>query len=481
MTESLMAVLTAQAAALPNRAAVMHRDRVLSFSKLRELAEEISNLLEEIPSGGLVHIQAEDSNWCTYSCAYFGVAAARRVPVVSRELPEHINAAGLSVRYTGFGYVFDVAVRRVDSYSGYFQPRSYPLDVVFTSGTTGVPTPYLFSHEHFLGGRRVVSPKYELRAMHAGIPFTTSTGAHGIALRHLLSGVCSICADKASTVDAFIEELERLDPFEMSITPFELKRLVSQGGIRVYPRLRTIRVYAGPLQDDLREAASRYFPNARFTSIYGLTEAGAASMLRRANGQQFAVSEGTEGRVWLREGSAWADVGQIGEILVKQQNGGLAPIPLFVDTKEYVPEGWVRTGDLGSIDERGDITLLGRAKDLVVIGSTRVSAGVLEERISKRHPHIGAVTAFNIHDTLAIAIEGESIPDAVAVEIIRSAGANRGFILLGSRAEETDLGKPRRAALASSAISVVTNDEPTHVIRDGHVHVTFYRSADLSR
>ena len=75
----------------------------------------------------------------------------------------------------------------------------------------------------------------------------------------------------------------------------------------------------------------------------------------------------------------------------------------YFDNKEKSLEtfrdGWVHTGDLGSMDEDGYLVLRGRKKDMIVTGGQNVHAAEVEEIILK-HPGVAECAVFGLPDDL---------------------------------------------------------------------------------
>src|SRR5260221_9786292 len=75
-----------------------------------------------------------------------------------------------------------------------------------------------------------------------------------------------------------------------------------------------------------------------------------------------------------------------GEILVKGPNVFQGYYKNEAATRETIVNGWLHTGDLGSIDEDGLITITGRKKDIIITaGGKNITPGHLENEI-KQHP-----------------------------------------------------------------------------------------------
>ncbi|MFJ8587441.1 AMP-dependent synthetase/ligase [Streptomyces sp. NPDC093595] len=113
---------------------------------------------------------------------------------------------------------------------------------------------------------------------------------------------------------------------------------------------------------------------------YGLTETSAAATVT----PPLAPRPGTVGQPVPGTSIRIADDG---EVLVR---GGIVFRSYWNDpvaTDEVLRDGWFATGDLGSLDEDGYLTITGRKKDILVTsGGKNVSPAVLEDRLRSRPP-----------------------------------------------------------------------------------------------
>jgi long-chain acyl-CoA synthetase len=60
-------------------------------------------------------------------------------------------------------------------------------------------------------------------------------------------------------------------------------------------------------------------------------------------------------------------------------------------------DGWLRTGDVGRLDEDGFLTLSDRSKDVIISGGTNIYPREVEEALLT-HPHVREVSAIGIPD-----------------------------------------------------------------------------------
>lgn len=93
--------------------------------------------------------------------------------------------------------------------------------------------------------------------------------------------------------------------------------------------------------------------------------------------------------------------GQTGEILVRSRSvmlgywDGTGP-----DRSAITPDGWLRTGDAGRLDEDGYLYITGRLKDMYISGGSNVYAAEVE-RVLTDHPDIAEAAVIGVPDAAA--------------------------------------------------------------------------------
>ena len=135
----------------------------------------------------------------------------------------------------------------------------------------------------------------------------------------------------------------------------------------------------------------------------------------------------------------------VGQVLARGPNVMLGYAGDEEATSAVLSEGWLRTGDLGKIDRKGQLTLVGRAKDVVVASSgENVYPDDVEARIGKV-PHVAELTVLGVPDARG----GErlacvAIPEADA-EVTRAVRHERARVALDAALR--DLPNVQRPAL----------------------------------
>ncbi|MGW6414536.1 class I adenylate-forming enzyme family protein [Streptomyces sp. NPDC055055] len=92
--------------------------------------------------------------------------------------------------------------------------------------------------------------------------------------------------------------------------------------------------------------------------------------------------------------------GQIGEIVSR---GPMTPLCYVaspeLDARYRTPDGWVRTGDLGYLDDHGILHVVGRLKDVVIRGGANISPAEVEHELAA-HPSLRDVVCVGVPDPL---------------------------------------------------------------------------------
>ncbi|MCF2705787.1 long-chain fatty acid--CoA ligase [Arcanobacterium haemolyticum] len=159
----------------------------------------------------------------------------------------------------------------------------------------------------------------------------------------------------------------------------------------VYQQLRSIcggnLKYAISGGAPLGERLGHFFRGAGITVLegYGLTETSAPTAVNVPG----AIRIGSVGRAYP---GCRVSTDDDGEILVKGDHVFVGYHNNEEATKEtFTPDGWYRSGDLGTIDEEGYVWVTGRKKELIVTaGGKNVAPAVLEDRL-RGHPIISQV------------------------------------------------------------------------------------------
>ena len=221
----------------------------------------------------------------------------------------------------------------------------------------------------------------------------------------LMTGLVNVI-DEAFDPEKTTEYLARQDvTLAGSGTFFHLAYLKAQRAdpdAKLFPSVRAYPGGGAPKPPQLHYDLKRELGGAGIVSGYGLTEAPIVSMAGVDDTDE--VLANTEGRatpgVQLRavtlEGKE-AGVGEEGEIRAKGPQLMRGYVDAALDADAFDEEGWFRTGDLGTLDADGNVTITGRLKDIIIRKGENISAKALED-VLFQHPKVADAAVVGLPD-----------------------------------------------------------------------------------
>jgi fatty-acyl-CoA synthase len=297
---------------------------------------------------------------------------------------------------------------RVNELKAELQPDD-PINIQFTSGTTGAPKGATLTHFNILNnGRNVAAaqgftdkdrlcapvPLYHCFGMVMGNLGCVTHGSTIVYPAEAFEPASVLRAVQAERCTAlygvptmFVAELEHpeFDTFDLS-------------------SLRTGVMAGAPCPIEVMKKVVARMHMRDVTICYGMTETSPVSFQSRAD-DPMEVRVSTVGRIHphvevkiVDENGRTVGVGQRGELLTR----GYSVMRGYWDdeakTAEAIDEGrWMHTGDLATLNADGTCNIVGRVKDMVIRGGENVYPREVEEYLY-RHPRIQDVSVFGVPD-----------------------------------------------------------------------------------
>lgn len=297
--------------------------------------------------------------------------------------------------------------------------------IFYTSGTTGRPKGAFGSHRNICGNPVSVGYSAARAALRDGrtleelaapkppavslacVPLFHGTGCHSVLLGTFFGGGTLVLMHKWDPAVA-VDLIERERITGMTGVPTMVLQLLAQPGIdqRDLCSLTTVGTGGASAPQGLVPRAKQVLPGSDVGNGYGLTETSSmttgirgADYLQRPHsvGQPVAICE-----VRCVDLATGDDVptGEIGELWIRGANVVHGYWNRPEATAAAITDGWLHTGDLARIDEEGFVSIVDRAKDMLIRGGENVYCAEVETVIHD-HPEVDDCAVIGVpHDTL---------------------------------------------------------------------------------
>lgn len=282
-----------------------------------------------------------------------------------------------------------------------------PADLLFTSGTTGVPKGVMQTHRRTL---RVASDWVEMTGLRGGDRYLmVNPYFHMFGLK---AGILACIVAGATMLPQQVFDVERVlarvADERITVLPGAptIYQAILDHPTRDRYDLSSLRVAVTGAADIPVELIRRVLDELPFPTVitgYGLTEAGTATATDLGDDATAIATTvgrprpGFEVRI-VDAAGAEVPAGDAGEILVR---GPSAMSEYFADpgatADAIVDGGWLHTGDLGAIDEAGRLRIVGRVKDMFIVGGFNAYPAEIENLLCG-HPAVRQAAVIGVPD-----------------------------------------------------------------------------------
>jgi len=479
--------LTSQTAARPEAVALIFRECQWTYT---ELSAEVDVIAQKLAAIGIISgdkVAALLPNCAEYvflihALAQLGVAL---VPLNIRLTPSEID---WQIAHTGCRWLVcspetqDKAskldrqnlaiISTADFDEDAIAPQIQPFDVsalqaiVFTSGTTGQPKGAMLTYSnHFWSA---MASAYRIGTLPDDrwlccLPLY-HVGGLSIILRCCLYGTTVVLQD-GFDLGEIHQTLHAQNVTLISLVPTMLHRMLD-GGMKFPPSLRLILLGGAASSPDLVERCQKL--SIPVSPTYGLSEA--CSQVATILPRDAFRKPGSVGKPLLfssvrvvDENGSEQPPGAYGEVVVSGPTVMSGYYGNPEATAKTIRDGELYTGDIGYLDEDGDLWLVQRRSDLIVTGGENVYPAEVEQ-VLEQHPAVAAACVVGIEhpewgQQVAAAVvlrEGANLPesDLLAFSRERLAGYKQPrLIRFVSALPQTASGKVKRRAVRDLLVS----------------------------
>jgi acyl-CoA synthetase (AMP-forming)/AMP-acid ligase II len=463
------------------RLALVFNEHRWTYRELNEAAARLANGLRSLGVGRGDRVALLGRNSVEWVVAYFAAAKAGAILVPasywykSAELAHVLRDSGAGVlittadhadvardaraELTRLGIVWIGGAATSDRDTTYAQLIAHaspeepavevhetdPHVILYTSGTTGAPKGAVLSHRaHVLHAATWAA---ETRAERDDVylctyPLFHTGGTDCGILPPLYVGACVVVLPWPDA-DAILDAIERHRVTAFRAVPTMWKRLMARDDLerRDLSSLRRVIAGSDAMPPELIAEIRRRIPHAAYLQNYGLTEAGPVLTFLRpedppsAYGSNGLPHPQAEIRIVEADGHP-VPPGTVGEIVARTEHVMQGYWNLPERTAEALRDGWLYTGDLGYLDERGYLWVTGRKKDVIITGSEHVYPSEVEA-VLRLHPAVEEAAVIGVPD----AHWGESVCAVIVPAAGRQPAADE--LVAFVRARLADFKRPR--------------------------------------
>jgi long-chain acyl-CoA synthetase len=299
-----------------------------------------------------------------------------------------------------------------------------PAILLYTGGTTGRGKGVTLSHRNVVSNGLQVGLALSVtdtdRMLHVA-PMFHSADLLGTAVT-LAGGSHAYLA--TPTPESFVDALASMKITYTMIPPTILQQVLAQG-LLAQRDLTALRIFISggahvPLE--LLQKAQRFLSNGSMVHGFGLTET--SPILTMMHYSQVFQSQGPDSSALSSVGRPLAGVdtrildstgrdaptGETGELVVRGPNVATEYLNQPEMSENAFKNGWFYTGDIGSIDSDGFLSIVDRKKDMIITGGENVYSAEVEA-VLRQHPQISDAAVVGVPDDTA----GQTAPSIQSV------------------------------------------------------------------
>jgi len=313
-----------------------------------------------------------------------------------------------------------------DEFKAHFSEKEEEYDenncaeIIFTSGSTGEPKGVMVSHKNLIANTESIITYLKLSQddrMLVVLPFYY---CYGLSLlhTHLRVGGSIVFNNSFIFIGGIIRDLLEQKCTGFAGVPSHFQILLRKSDnfkTTRFPDLRYVTQAGGKLAPIFIDEFRKSHPEMTFIVMYGQTEA--TARLSYLPPEQYEARKGSMGKgipgVELKvvnEKGEKIKPGEIGEVIARGDNIMLGYFGDEEGTRNTIRNGWLYTGDLGTVDKDDYIFLTARKKEIIKVGGKRISPKEIEAVILEI-PEVVDCTIEGIEDELL----GEALKAIVVI------------------------------------------------------------------
>jgi acyl-CoA synthetase (AMP-forming)/AMP-acid ligase II len=431
----------------PDRTAIIFEERAFTFGEYKDRVDRLSDALSGLVSPG-DRVGILSGNTSEYVEAYYGAPMAGMAltlvnpRLVAREVAFILSNAEVSAVFVQGEHLHtireireqvpslrhvivfgdevlegaDLAYERLIADAKPARPKLELSDrdmawLIYTSGTTGRPKGAMLSHRSLQASvtNALMCTQPERYGTYL-MPFPLAHVAGHVSPTFLARDI-TLIIQRAFDPEDYVRTVQEHRVTGSPMAPAMLGLILSRPELDDYDvsSVRKLFYGASSISPELLRRSMKRFSNARFYQGFGMTELGGNPLymdpethLRGAGDEPHLLAgagyEAPYSSVRVVDDD-FNDLpaGEIGEIVVKGDQVMNGYWRNDEATRETIVDGWLRTGDLGRMDESRLFYIVDRKKDMILTGGENVYSREVED-VLMEHPAVQDVAVIGLPD-----------------------------------------------------------------------------------
>ena len=295
---------------------------------------------------------------------------------------------------------------RLDAVTDSLDPHD-PINIQFTSGTTGAPKGATLSHFNIVNNAHFTTRTIrftEADRLCIPVPLYHCFGMVMGTLGCVTKGACMVFPGEGFEPVATLTAIQNERCTGLYAVPTMFVAMLDRPDFSEFDlsSLRTGIMAGAPCPIEIMKKVVADMHMSEVTIAYGMTETSPVSF-QSAVDDPLEVRVSTVGRIHphvevkiVDADGATVPVGERGELWTRGYSVMTGYWDDHPQTREAIVEGgWMRTGDLATLDAGGYCNIVGRVKDMIIRGGENIYPREIEEFLY-RHPKIQVVQVFGI-------------------------------------------------------------------------------------
>lgn len=420
----------------PEKPVLIFDDEIISYKKLNELVNALSNSLLYLKKGSIVSIFLDNS--IDFVISYLGILnagmIAHLIPInlsdekikqqLENSIPELIiSSQPLIEKIKNIPYNCKkvIAIDLINNTSTKHDDISHTNNIaylIYTSGTTGVPKGVPITHENVEFTTSNIITKLNYTSSDVNLLPLPLSHSFGLGCLHASISVGStlILLKNATNTLSILESIKKNNVTTLAAVPLTLNKILKEHKnlcSNYLNNLRLIITNSTSIPVDTVKTYREILKNGKLATYYGLTEASRSTfMIFEDSGREESVGKPPSG-IEIKIQNESANELEIGEIFIKGKNV-IKNYWMNEKANKKIINDWLSTGDLGHKDMDGYLYLSGRLDDLINIAGEKVMPADIEKVVK---------VLTGVEDVLAIGMKNEMYGEVIKIFVKKSINA----------------------------------------------------------